>query len=432
MLFALLLLGAADALPSEALAAKPDVPLFRTFETAIENSNTSVANKFVDVWLNATFTSPAGELTAFFGFYDGGNTWRLRFMPRALGAWVYSWGFSDGSQAGKGSFKCVATGASPGVLRPYAANPHWFSYNGDKPVFIKSYYNKAGGSVKQSASWFDEHFYSKLAKRGVNHHMGSGFLPVLPLTALWDGNVFSDGPKPIAKTIYTNLSSPQTSMSLDLWHSLEDHMRVLNKYDIAVQFFQGFNAQGPGGGSIQWSALPESTKRWWVSYVVARLAPFANLGGYQYAWETEGNDTNTAAADPQGCGHYVGNGTSRQWLGSRCGDYQLAELLKEFDVFQHMTTYEEENATLKNHFDLPAWDFASVEALGDGDARLCGGAYRQNLTCDVSGVQNHHDVSLQGYRGKVRRVIRVCVCAIYCAQVCLADQMLISVMDCQQ
>jgi len=37
--------------------------------------------------------------------------------------------------------------------------------------------------------------------------------------------------------------------------------------------------------------MSEETKRWWVAYVVARLAPFANLGGYQYAWESEGNNT---------------------------------------------------------------------------------------------------------------------------------------------
>ena len=59
------------------------------------------------------------------------------------------------------------------------------------------------------------------------------------------------------------------------------------------------------------------------------------------------------------------------------------------------------NVTVKNHFDLPEWTFASVEALGDGDARLCGGKYKENMTCAGGrSTQNHHDVSLQGYRGK--------------------------------
>ena len=113
-------------------------------------------------------------------------------------------------------------------------------------------------------------------------------------------------------------------MSLDVWQSLEGHLKILNKYDISVQFFQGFNAQGPGCGDIQWSSMSEETKRWWVAYVVARLGPFANLGGYQYAWESSGNNTATKVTDPAQC-----------HVGSRCGDYQLAMLLQEMDPFGH-------------------------------------------------------------------------------------------------
>ena len=39
-------------------------------------------------------------------------------------------------------------------------------------------------------------------------------------------------------------------------------------------------------------------------------------------------------------------------------------------MFHHMTTYEEMNVTNKNHFDLPAWSFASVEALGEGSVYM--------------------------------------------------------------
>ena len=136
------------------------------------------------------------------------------------------------------------------------------------------------------------------------------------------------------------------------------------------------------------------------------------------SWESPGNNTDTATSDPAQC-----------HLGSRCGDYQLATMLHEMDPFGHATTYEEENVTLTNHFDLPAWTFASVrtqinrsfhclplivqsidketssskqvEALGEGDPRLCGGAFRgpgyPNSTCHGGSTKNHHDVSLQGH-----------------------------------
>ena len=78
--------------------------------------------------------------------------------------------------------KVISQGAGPGVLGPYKANPRWFAYNGDTPVFIKSYYNKAGGFTRQDPHWAAEHFYSKIfVERGYNHHMSSGFMPVLPL-----------------------------------------------------------------------------------------------------------------------------------------------------------------------------------------------------------------------------------------------------------
>ena len=132
-----------------------------------------------------------------------------------------------------------------------------------------------------------------MADRGYNHHMASGFLPVLPLTALWDGAPLSDGPQAINHTIYTDPTSPHTSMSLDVWASLEGHLAILNDYDISVQFFQGFNAQGPNAGALRWSSMSRETQRWWVGYVVARVASFANIAGYQYSWESRGNDTST-------------------------------------------------------------------------------------------------------------------------------------------
>lgn len=285
----LLFTGTALAPSALSAGAVHTVPLNRLFEVTVKNTATKVADPFGDVWLNATFAGPpaAGgsdaQLTRFWGFYDGDATWRLRFMPSAVGRWTYHWSFSDRSLEGEGTFECVPENASPGVLRPYRKNPHWFAYNGETPVFLKSYYNKAGGSQRQGVGFFKQNFYSKLAARQYNHHMASGFLPVLPLAAFFDGQPFSDpgAPTPINRTIYTDPASPQTSMSLDVWATLEGHLSALNDLDISVQFFQGFNAQGPGAGNIQWSALSDNNKRWWVAYVVARLAPFANLGGYQ-------------------------------------------------------------------------------------------------------------------------------------------------------
>ena len=94
--------------------ASTPVPLYRVFETSVQNTKTKPASKFDGVWLNASFSSPTHKQTKFWGFYDGGNTWKLRFMPNEVGAWAFAWRFSDGSASGHGSFACVEKGRSPG------------------------------------------------------------------------------------------------------------------------------------------------------------------------------------------------------------------------------------------------------------------------------------------------------------------------------
>jgi len=182
--------------------------------------------------------------------------------------------------------------------------------------------------------------------------MSSGFMPVLPLSAAWDGQPLLDGPAALNTTIYTDPRSPSTSMQLDVWRSMEGHLSFLNDHDIAVDFFQGFNAQGPDSGGIHFASLPRDVQEWWVSYVVARLAPFANVAGFVYSWETGGNGD----------------------------DLHLARLLREMDPFNHLITYESADQHGNNNFNLTEWSFGSVETYG--------------------GVADHHNISLTGYRGK--------------------------------
>lgn len=55
----------------------------------IELDGPSTGNPFVDVELRATFTQGDESLTVD-GFYDGGNAYRIRFMPTLIGEWTYT------------------------------------------------------------------------------------------------------------------------------------------------------------------------------------------------------------------------------------------------------------------------------------------------------------------------------------------------------
>ena len=82
------------------------VPQYRVFDLLLSNTNTTVANKFTGVWLNATFVPPVSAAApavprAFWGFHDGGDVWHLRYMPDIVGRWTYKWSFNDSSLAGR-------------------------------------------------------------------------------------------------------------------------------------------------------------------------------------------------------------------------------------------------------------------------------------------------------------------------------------------
>jgi hypothetical protein len=63
-------------------------PTHRLFEAAFE-SNQRYTDPIRDVWLAARFISPNGFIHDVDGFWDGGDTWRLRFAVDEPGEWRY-------------------------------------------------------------------------------------------------------------------------------------------------------------------------------------------------------------------------------------------------------------------------------------------------------------------------------------------------------
>lgn len=147
-LFFLPLLGAVAALAAEA----PPVTVERwaRFELALTHAG-RVADPYRDVALDVVYTRPDGTTVAFWGFHDGGDTWRLRFMPDTVGTWRYEatlreTAATDPSGAAtstrtvatrRGTFECVPSDL-PGPISVHAANPQWFGRRGGDAVLIRA------------------------------------------------------------------------------------------------------------------------------------------------------------------------------------------------------------------------------------------------------------------------------------------------------
>lgn len=87
------------------------IPRWDRFEANLESS-ADYSNPPQQAVLTAVFTSPRGQARKVYGFWDGGKTWRVRFLPNEIGQWTYKTSCSDANNKGlhqqSGEFTCTA------------------------------------------------------------------------------------------------------------------------------------------------------------------------------------------------------------------------------------------------------------------------------------------------------------------------------------
>jgi hypothetical protein len=342
----------------------PQASLYRVFERSIVNNNT-YTNKFIDVDLTCKYTSPSGKIIDFYGFYDGdgkgggnlttGNIWKIRFMPNELGEWKYTWKWSDSTSGGEGSFICDSIDKGKGILRAYKDNPRWFAYNGTEPVFLKSYYESSMRPFQQPWDYMQK-YYQAYLDNGYNHFQVNWLLPTV------SGENIADCAYPSNNdAIYAEKGKASTTMNLAVWNKMETLLSWLNGKNITLFPFLGFDG-GRNSLPQAWASLSASEQDFFARYVVARIAPYAIIT-WNYVWEVEGGTEN--------------------------GELGCMRLVKKYDVFDHLRTYQDEKPKV-NHFDLPEYSFAGIEnhSIQDG------------VTRDVENwwtPWSHHEASLVGY-----------------------------------
>ncbi len=80
------------------------------------------------------FVSPNGKTNVVEGFYDGGETWRLRFAPDQEGEWSYRLRGEGIEVLETGRLRCTA-GKGHGPIRIHPENPYAFAHADGTPFF---------------------------------------------------------------------------------------------------------------------------------------------------------------------------------------------------------------------------------------------------------------------------------------------------------
>lgn len=110
-----------------------EVPRWEMHEFAL-TGRAHVHNPFRDAALVGEFTSPSGKEVIVDGFYDGGESWRLRFAPDEEGEWRYRLRGEGVELAQAGRLRCTAP-AGHGFIRVHPENPYAFAYADGAPFF---------------------------------------------------------------------------------------------------------------------------------------------------------------------------------------------------------------------------------------------------------------------------------------------------------
>jgi hypothetical protein len=104
-------------------------------EEILLQSTLAHRNPFTDVELRCRFVSGNHEVEVY-GFYDGDNTWRVRFMPEEQGEWTYTTSSNDPQLNGRsGTFLVGPPGRdNHGLVR--VKNTYHFAYADGTPYFL--------------------------------------------------------------------------------------------------------------------------------------------------------------------------------------------------------------------------------------------------------------------------------------------------------
>ena len=260
------------------------VGLYDVFELQVTNSKTySNPFDFNVIELKAAFTSPAGNTTSFFGFYDGngrggqtGNVWKLRFMPDQIGTWRYSYAWTDGTPGRSGNFTVTDTGL-PGPLRVATDNSWYFMNARGQPFHARGYgmhhytnWTATGELEKEVAN-----LKNVLQTKVVNHGYNLVMWPEMTnrLREAKDPDAIAPHP---SDSLWLNVTDTKR-FNLTKWAAYDEALRFSQQNRVYAFTFAGFMYQG--------SQYSLTDFRVFLRYFVARFGAYYNFMGWSSTWE---------------------------------------------------------------------------------------------------------------------------------------------------
>jgi len=203
----------------------------------------------------ANFNGPNGETVTIDGFWDGGNTWKIRMAPTAVGTWTYTTFSPDNGLNGKsGSFNSIPS-ARQGFVELDPNNQWGWRTSGDlKPHFWMGDTCWRCFQVLTIAQF--QGYINARASQGFNHirgHFNS-----------MDSGVSNEGGPPFSNGNWDTINP-------GYWQGVDTRLSYANSKGITMDLTIG--------SGNRWPNITAKQRDRYIRYLIARYA------AYNLTWE---------------------------------------------------------------------------------------------------------------------------------------------------
>jgi hypothetical protein len=276
------------------VAAKAQtIPLWGRWEHAFSASTRAAPGTELTVEL----TSPSGKVFTVSGFWDGGVTWRVRFMPIEVGTWLYrthSVPALDGLDGKGGEFVCRQESGDTRFLQhgpvQVSANSRFFEHADGTPFFWMGDTVWYGPILSSKTDW-DTYLADRVSKRFDVVHFNV-VAPRNGVTADENGEISFTEEQPIRMNprFYQRIQDALTGflmgeqpirMNPRFYQRLDERIDAVNSHGLLAAIVLTWGLRPVDSGN----SLPEAEVVRLIRYLEARY------GANHVVWIVTGDNT---------------------------------------------------------------------------------------------------------------------------------------------
>ncbi|MDF9800736.1 hypothetical protein OKW21_005999 [Catalinimonas alkaloidigena] len=263
---------------------------------------------------NAEFTAPSGRTHKIHGFWDGGRSWKIRFMPDELGEWQYKTSCSDKSNSGlsghEGSFLCEKNTSEQAIYQKgniiHNEGDYHLSYADGKPFFWLAC-TAWNGALKSTEKEWDDY----LAHRKAHNYSVIQFV-----TTQWRG---ADVNSQLQKAF---TGQGKIKLNPAFFQHLDQKVDKVNEYGlVAAPVLLWALPKGEGKELSPGYALPQEEAIKLARYMVARYGAhhvvwvLGGDGWYTHLYEQRWKNIGRGVFGDEHPGVVAQHPMGRSWIG---------------------------------------------------------------------------------------------------------------------